>query len=213
MEFFKKIYFSIMRRILKTKKIYLGRKTRFYGTDFEGENKVDDNSSISKSKIGSFTYIGKNCELMTTKIGRFCSIANDVKIVYGRHPVDQYISTHPSFYSLDSPVKHTFVKHQYYKENKKVFDQFSCVIEDDVWIGQGVMILEGVSIGRGAIVAAGTVVTKDIAPYTIVGGNPIKKIRMRFTEQQIKKIENSQWWNKTPEWIENNIYHLNDLIK
>ncbi|OJV44757.1 MAG: hypothetical protein BGO29_09375 [Bacteroidales bacterium 36-12] len=68
-------------------------------------------------------------------------------------------------------------------------DQFKTKIDDDVWIGHGAIILSGVIIGRGSIVAAGTVVTKNIPPYSIVGGNPSKIIKMRFTEDEIKMHE------------------------
>lgn len=68
-------------------------------------------------------------------------------------------------------------------------DQFKIVIEDDVWIGHGAIILTPVRIGRGAIVAAGAVVTKNVPPYAIVGGVPAKVLRMRFTPEQIREHE------------------------
>ena len=68
------------------------------------------------------------------------------------------------------------------------------ILAEDVWVGSNVVILSGVKIGRGAIIAAGSVVTKDVAPYSIVGGVPAKVIKMRFSDEVIKKIENSRWW-------------------
>jgi len=66
-------------------------------------------------------------------------------------------------------------------------DKYKIVVEDDVWIGHGAILLSPVRIGRGAIVAAGSVVVKDVPPYTIVGGNPAKPIKMRFTPEQIEE--------------------------
>ena len=76
------------------------------------------------------------------------------------------------------------------------------MIEDDVWIGLNAIITCGCKrIGRGAIIGAGSIVTKDVEPYTIVGGSPAKVIRKRFDEERIKKLEVSRWWEKTPEQL------------
>jgi virginiamycin A acetyltransferase len=68
------------------------------------------------------------------------------------------------------------------------------IIEEDVWIGSNSVILSGVNVGRGAVIAAGSIVNKDIPPYAIVGGVPAKIIKMRFTESQIKHMERIKWW-------------------
>jgi len=213
MEFLKYVYFLLKKTYLKHKKIFIGKRTRFYRTKFEGPNNVGNYSSVSRSTVGMYSYIGSSCELTMTEIGRFCSIANNVKLIYGRHPTSGFISTHPSFFSLTSPVVSTFVNKQLYKENRRIGGQLSCKIEDDVWIGQFVIILEGIKIGRGSIIAAGSVVTKDVEPYSIIGGNPARKIKMRFSTQQIKNINNSRWWEKDPKWIKENITYLNNLAK
>lgn len=70
----------------------------------------------------------------------------------------------------------------------------SIVVGNDVWIGQDAMIMGGVHVGDGAIVGAGSVVTKDVAPYSIVGGNPARVIRMRYTPRQIERLLAVQWW-------------------
>lgn len=75
------------------------------------------------------------------------------------------------------------------------------VVENDVWIGISSLILSGVRIGNGSVIAASSVVTKDVEPYTIVGGNPARVIRKRFDEQTIKKLEEIQWWNWEYEYI------------
>jgi len=75
-------------------------------------------------------------------------------------------------------------------------------IESDVWIGMNAMIMPGVKIGEGAIVAAGSVVVKDVPPYTIVGGNPANEIRKRFTDHEIEKLKEMRWFDWKREKIE-----------
>ena len=86
-------------------------------------------------------------------------------------------------------------------------------IGNDVWIGDNVYILAGVKIGNGAIIAMGAVVTRDVEPYTIVGGVPAKVIRKRFNDEQIKKLEEIKWWNKSTDWILEHIEDFEDIEK
>ena len=95
------------------------------------------------------------------------------------------------------------------------------IIESDAWIGMNAMIMPGVTIGEGAIVAAGSVVAKDVAPYTIVGGNPAKVIKKRFTDAEIEKLMEMRWFDWEREKIErashilssSSINHLYDFYQ
>lgn len=80
-----------------------------------------------------------------------------------------------------------------------------------MWIGANVLAIAGIKIGDGAIVAAGSVVTKDVPPYAIVGGVPAKIIRYRFTDEQIKDLLNMQWWNKGEAWIRSHAEYFDDV--
>jgi acetyltransferase-like isoleucine patch superfamily enzyme len=146
--------------------------------------------------IGEFSYIGDNCSMMNVTIGKFCSIASDVKIGLGKHPTNTFISTFPAFYAKNnSGCKLSFVKEQLYEEFQHI------EIGNDVWIGTRVLILDGVKIGNGAIIGANAVVTKDIPAYAVVGGVPAKIIKYRFPQEQILKLENFKWWDKPIKWI------------
>ena len=79
-------------------------------------------------------------------------------------------------------------------------------IGNDVWIGENAVILGGISIGDGAVIGAGAIVTKDVPPYTIVGGVPAKKIRSRFPDDIVKMLLKIQWWNLEEDILKENIY-------
>lgn len=101
---------------------------------------------------------------------------------------------------------------------EKLFDESSPknIIGNDVWIGARAMILSGVKIGDGAVIAAGAVVTKDVEPYTIVGGVPAKPIRKRFTDEQIDALIKLKWWDKDDVWMRDHaamFRHVEELIK
>jgi acetyltransferase-like isoleucine patch superfamily enzyme len=127
------------------------------------------------------------------KIGKFCSIAVHCKFVFANHPIDR-VTTYPS--------QHNLFEHG--NGNASAFSRGDIHIEHDVWIGTGVTIMDGVRIGTGAVVAACSVVTKDVPPYAVVGGNPARVIKYRFPDSIIERLLQSKWWDV----IE---YHVNEL--
>lgn len=141
---------------------------------------VMDGSIISKdSLIGNYTYIGYNCNVTKSVIGRYCSIANNVSIGSGEHDIYE-ISTSALFYNLS-----------YEKLTEK-----DCIIGNDVWIGVDSIIRRGVKIGNGAVVGANSFVNKDVPDFAIVAGNPAKFIKFRFNDMTtIKKICDTKWWD------------------
>lgn len=181
---------------------------------FEGNNVINDNCIINNTKVGFGTYFGRNCYIAKTRIGRFCSIANNVSIVIGTHPTKDFVSTHPAFFSTQKQAGFTFVNHNKFDEmiyrDKK--NNISVEIGNDVWIGENVIILGNVKIGDGAIIGAGSIVTKDIEPYSINVGVPSKIIKYRFSKEDIEYLKKIKWWNKDYKWIEENA-HLFDNIE
>ncbi len=178
-------------------------------TVLEGYNRIFEGAEIRDSNIGFGTYIGKRSFLPYTKLGKFCTIGPDVKLVRGKHPSKVFVSIHPAFYSIRKQAGFTFT-------NENLFDEFtkgrySVEIGNDVWIGANVMIIEGVKIGDGAIIGSGAVVSKDIEPYSINVGNPIKPLGYRFDESVIKKLIKIQWWNKDIEWLIKNVKSFSNI--
>jgi acetyltransferase-like isoleucine patch superfamily enzyme len=157
--------------------------------------------------IGAFTYLGGKASSFRhiKSIGRFCSIAGNVVTGEMEHPAF-HISAHPVFQGKWN-VFGRFTE-DYYRRNARALavDRASVPasmgkrvnrieIGNDVWIGAGVTILRGVKIGDGAILAAGAVVTKDVEPYSIVGGVPAKHIKYRFDEKIRERLLAAKWWD------------------
>lgn len=156
------------------------------------------------SKVGAFSYICKNSSVnFCNSIGRYCSIAPYVVIQNSTHGASM-LSTSPVFQAgLPQFEKYIegadscWAKEQRIRKNKH--NKLGITIGNDVWIGTGVVILPGVNIGDGAIIGAGAVVTKDVEPYSIMGGVPASLIRKRFDDDVIKQLLAIRWWEYQPE--------------
>ncbi len=189
---FLQVYFRLMKASRISYKAYLNHKTKF-----EDHCKIGEKTLIAGAKIGRGTYILPLGNFTNAWIGRFCSIGRNVRIIDGFHPVHEWISTHPAFYSPNKQSGFTFCKKSLFEEHR-LFDKeknISILIGHDVWIGNNVSLFSGIKIGNGAVIAAGAVVTKDVEPYSIVGGVPAKKIGIRFEKNISDYIESTRWWN------------------
>jgi virginiamycin A acetyltransferase len=163
---------------------------------------------ISNCMIGKYTYISKNAQMSFTNVGRFCSIGPNLLCGWGIHPSNG-LSTSPMFYSSQLQNGVTLSK-----ENK-IEERNVINIGNDVFIGMNVTILDGVSIGDGAIIGAGAVVSKDIPPYAIAIGCPIKILRYRFDHETIQKLIKIKWWefpDNDLQEIEKKFFNVNEFI-
>lgn len=135
------------------------------------------------------------------RVGNFCSIAGNVNIYLGGNHRTDWVSTYP-FGHINQGVFNNFngVGHPATKGN--------VTIGNDVWIGSDVTIMSGVTIGDGAVIANNSHVVKDVEPYTLVGGNPAKYIKHRFTKEQIEKLLTIQWWH----WDDAKINEFSPLL-
>lgn len=134
---------------------------------------------FEKVKVGNYTYgplniMCWNDEKEHLSIGSFCSIASGVVFILGGNHNMNSISTFP-------------FRHFLYGDNSEAFTKGEIIIGDDVWIGTNSIVLSGVTIGQGSVVAAGSVVTKSFPPYSVIGGNPAKLIKKRFSDDLINE--------------------------
>ena len=157
--------------------------------------------------MGDCTYVANNTKILNANIGKYCSIACDVLIGLGKHPVNNFVSTHPIFFSTLKQAQITFAKTSHYNE----FDTIN--IGNDVWIGARAIIVDGISVGDGAIIGAGAVVTRNVPAYAIVGGVPAKIIKYRFTEKEIIYLQDFCWWDRDIKWLRDNHMILHDIKK
>jgi acetyltransferase-like isoleucine patch superfamily enzyme len=148
--------------------------------------------------IGEFSYGAPKVRFSESgaslTIGRYCSIADKVEILLGGNHRMEWVSTYP-FSALRSLWPKAPRTEDYHVSRGDV------VIGNDVWLGSGAMILSGITIGHGAVVAARAVVTKDVPPYGIVGGNPAALIRYRFDEATVAALLETAWWELPPEAV------------
>ena len=139
--------------------------------------------------MGDYSYITCDCHVVWTTIGKFCSIANATRINPGNHPTWRALQHHSVYraeaYELGED------DHDFFRWRKDDW----VTIGHDVWIGHGATVTAGVTIGNGAVIGAGAVVTRDVEPYTVVGGVPARVIKRRFTEAQAEALDRIAVWD------------------
>ena len=190
-KFIKKILYYFLNVVEQRKEVILSGFSRgIQNVTFEGKNAVPDGCNFSgKIKIGYATTLGyRNLLGGTISIGKYCQLGVDVALHATNHPIS-YMTTYINKNLFDG-------------ELKSLKQENVIAIGHDVWLGHGVVIVGNVTVGNGAIIAAGSVITKDVEPYAIVAGVPAKEIRKRFSDTIIQEIETLQWWDKSEQELE-----------
>ncbi|EAS44030.1 acetyltransferase [Photobacterium profundum] len=178
--------------------------SKLHSTTLGRWTEIAERCILNNVTVGDYSYIQNDCNLMFTEVGKFTSIAASVRINPSNHPWWR-------------PTLHHFTyrpgKFQLGEEGTAVDDEIfdwreedKVVIGHDVWIGHGAIVLPGVSIGNGAIVGAGSVVTKDVPPWTIVVGNPARVLRPRFESHEMgERLEALAWWDWSDDKLKQNL--------
>ena len=151
---------------------------------------VGARTTIEESELGDYSYVVNDSDVIYARIGKFCSIASHTRINPGNHPMHRASQAHFTYRAS------TYFPGE--ADEAAFFDTrraAGVTIGHDVWIGHGAIVLPGRHIGHGAVIAAGAVVTKDVAPYAIVGGVPARPLKRRFAPDIAARLEALAWWN------------------
>lgn len=190
--------FNIFIRIVKRKIGFIGLKIKWKKRNPHNSTNLENAFRIEKVTVGKETYGGlrvidySNSDYKL-EIGSFCSIGGDVTFLLGGEHNLKTFSTYPIKAKITSPG---------------VFEAGSkgnIIVGDDVWIGHGTTVLSGVEIGQGAVIAAGSVVNKNVPAYSIVGGVPAKVISYRFSKEIISKMEKVDFNKISRQFLRENV--------
>ena len=155
--------------------------------------------------FGKYTYGTTNIHYIDSDaklvIGKFCSIAQNLNINLGGNHRTDWVTTYP-FGHINKHIFNNF------NGNGHPSTKGDVIIGNDIWIGENVTIMSGITIGDGAVIAKNSHVVKNVEPYSLVGGNPAKFIKYRFSQEQIEKLLQIKWWY----WDDNKINHFTPLL-
>lgn len=151
---------------------------------------IAERCRVHETTLGDYSYMMQDCGVWCAEIGKFANIAAAVRINATNHPTWRATQHHFTYraadYWADAGQEEDFFE---WRRSHRV------LIGHDTWLGHGSTILPGVTVGDGAVVGAGAVVTKDVAPYEIVGGVPARPIRSRFEAATAARMQALAWWH------------------
>jgi hypothetical protein len=160
------------------------------GATFGGWTEVGEGTRIAQSHMGDYSYCDRFCDIANTEVGKFANLASFVRIGATDHPLHRASLHHFLYRSA-----------RYWPDAGNDEDWFAAraarrtVIGHDTWIGHNAQVKPEVTVGHGAVIAAGAVVTKDVAPYAIVAGVPARLVRMRQPEPVAARLIALGWWD------------------
>ncbi len=160
------------------------------GSTFGAYVEIGQGSRVLNSSIGDYSYCDRYADIANCTVGKFANIASFTRIGPTDHPMD-HASLHHFLYRSDD----------YWDDVDRDADFFArraarrACVGHDTWIGHGAIVRPEVTVGHGAVVAAGAVVTKDVAPYTIVAGVPATPLKRRYAEPVAERMMALAWWD------------------
>jgi len=184
---------------------FLGKKATMYRFILKFKNLKDGTGVligkgshiVNGTTIGDGTRINGSIVIKgrgTCEVGKYGAFGDDIRMITSNHKVDDIVLQ----FGLQKQIG----------LNAKINERKNISIGHNVWIGDRVIILPGVTIGNSAIIAAGATVTADVAPYSVVGGIPAKLIKYRFSEEEIQRQEELQWWDWSLQEMKEKIHLL-----
>lgn len=167
---------------------------------------IDSTASIGQTEIGRFCEIGARCRIAETRMGDYSYVSNDTEVIYTRMGKFCSIASHVRINPGNHPLERAALHHFTYRASKYGFGDDEAAFFDwrrshrvtmgnDVWVGHGAIILPGVSIGDGAVIGAGAIVSRDVADFAIVIGVPARPHRFRFEADIRASLKRIAWWD------------------
>ena len=207
---------------------HFGETRKGEGRALSEEPRIHPSSRISKCELGAYTSIGGNCSMRESSMGDYSYLAGDVSIVWTDIGKFCSIASHTRMNPGNHPTWRVTTSHSTYRRVQYGFDETDdeeffawrqahrCRVGHDVWMGHGTLLTAGCKVGIGVCTGSGSVITKDIPPYAIVGGVPAKVIKFRFDPKTIEKLMRIAYWEWDHETVKarfKDLYNVNEFVE